>query len=44
VGTSRDLLRIIDEQKVTDLIFAITGEMCNEMFQALMQVRKRAWK
>lgn len=40
LGTSHDLLKIVDEKKVTDLIFAITGEMCDEMFQALMQAEE----
>jgi len=36
LGSSTDLLKVIEEQKVTDLIFAITGEMCDQMFQAMM--------
>ncbi len=40
LGTSRDLLKIVDEQKVTDLIFAITGELCDDMFQALMHAEE----
>ena len=40
LGSSRDLLKIVEDMKVTDLIFAITGEMCDEMFQALMQAEE----
>jgi lipopolysaccharide/colanic/teichoic acid biosynthesis glycosyltransferase len=36
LGSSTDLLKVIEEHKITDLIFAITGEMCDEMFQAMM--------
>ncbi|MBE0695415.1 MAG: hypothetical protein IH586_00675, partial [Anaerolineaceae bacterium] len=40
LGSSSDLSRIIDEMKVTDLIFAITGEMCDDMFRAIMQAEE----
>jgi exopolysaccharide biosynthesis polyprenyl glycosylphosphotransferase len=40
LGSSIDLLKIINDHKVTDLIFAITGEMCDEMFQAIMQAEE----
>jgi exopolysaccharide biosynthesis polyprenyl glycosylphosphotransferase len=40
LGNSKDLLKIVAEKQVTDLIFAITGEMCDEMFQALMQAEE----
>jgi exopolysaccharide biosynthesis polyprenyl glycosylphosphotransferase len=41
LGGSRDLKRIIDEHQVTDLIFAITGDMEDEMFQALLQAEEQ---
>jgi lipopolysaccharide/colanic/teichoic acid biosynthesis glycosyltransferase len=34
------MLNIIEEQKVTDLIFSITGEMQDDMFQALLQAEE----
>lgn len=37
LASSEDLLAVVEEKQVTDLIFAITGEMCDEMFNALMQ-------
>jgi exopolysaccharide biosynthesis polyprenyl glycosylphosphotransferase len=40
LGGSQDMLAIIDEKKVTDLIIAITGEMCEDMFEALMQAEE----
>jgi exopolysaccharide biosynthesis polyprenyl glycosylphosphotransferase len=40
LGNSSELPRIIDEMKITDLIFAITGEMCDDMFQAIMQAEE----
>lgn len=41
LGTSRELLQIVDERMVTDLVFAITGEMCDDMFQAMMQAEEQ---
>jgi exopolysaccharide biosynthesis polyprenyl glycosylphosphotransferase len=41
LGGSRDLLAIIETQNVTDLIFSISGEMKDEMFQALMQAEEK---
>lgn len=41
LGTSSELLQIVEEKKITDLIFAITGEICDEMFQALMQAEEQ---
>jgi len=41
LGSSRQLLSIIDQQAVTDLIVAITGEMRGEMFQALLDAQER---
>lgn len=36
IGTSRNINSIIEEQDITDIIVAITGEMKGEMFQALL--------
>jgi len=36
LGNSSELLQVVDQHKATDLIFAITGEMCDDMFQALL--------
>jgi len=41
LGGSKDLLTIVKEKQVTDLIFAITGDMCDEMFNALMQAEEQ---
>jgi len=41
LGSSRELPAIIEEKNVTDLIFAITGEMCDDMFNALMQAEEQ---
>lgn len=40
LGGSRDLPAILDRESVSDLIFAITGEMCDQMFQALLQAEE----
>lgn len=40
LGGSRDLLDIIEREQVTDLVFAITGDMCDDMFQALLQAEE----
>jgi exopolysaccharide biosynthesis polyprenyl glycosylphosphotransferase len=40
LGASREMIEIIEGQKVTDLIFAITGEMQDDMFQALLQAEE----
>ena len=40
LGASRELLKVVEEHKITDLIFAITGEMCDDMFQALLQAEE----
>jgi exopolysaccharide biosynthesis polyprenyl glycosylphosphotransferase len=40
LGCSSDLLQVVEQYKVTDLIFAITGDMCDEMFQALLQAEE----
>ncbi len=36
LGGGKDLLRIIEEQNVSDLIFAISGEMQDDTFKALL--------
>lgn len=36
IGTSKTINHIIEEQDITDIIVAITGEMKGEMFQALL--------
>ena len=40
LGNSQNLLDIIEEQQVTDLILAISGEMKGEMFQALLTAQE----
>jgi exopolysaccharide biosynthesis polyprenyl glycosylphosphotransferase len=40
LGASEHMLEIIEQQKVTDLIFAITGEMQDDMFQTLLQAEE----
>jgi exopolysaccharide biosynthesis polyprenyl glycosylphosphotransferase len=40
LGGSHDLLKIIDDQQITDLILAITGEMKGSMFQALLAAQE----
>lgn len=40
LGTSGELLDVIDNHRVSDLIISITGEMCDEMFQALLQAQE----
>lgn len=40
LGNSSEMLKIIDENRATNLIFAITGEMCDDMFQAMMQAEE----
>ncbi|MBN1536552.1 MAG: sugar transferase [Anaerolineales bacterium] len=36
IGNSDSLMEIIEEQEITDVIVAITGEMMGKMFQALL--------
>lgn len=36
IGTSEQLLKLIEENKITDLIVAISGELQSGMFQALL--------
>ncbi len=40
LGGSRELLEIVDSHGATDLIFSITGEMCDEMFRAMLQAEE----
>ena len=40
LGSSQDLLEIVEQYKVSDLIFSITGDMCDDMFQALLQAEE----
>ena len=40
LGTSQTLLEVIDRYNITDLIFAITGEMQDNMFQSLLQAEE----
>jgi exopolysaccharide biosynthesis polyprenyl glycosylphosphotransferase len=40
LGTSEDLLRIIDTQNISDIIVAISGEMLGSMFQALLDAQE----
>ncbi len=40
LGDSGNMLEVVEQHKVTDLIFAITGEMQDEMFQALLQAEE----
>jgi exopolysaccharide biosynthesis polyprenyl glycosylphosphotransferase len=41
LGGSRELLDVVEQQRITDLIFAISGEMNDDMFKALMQAEER---
>lgn len=40
LGGSHDLLEIITQERVTDLIFAITNAMSDDMFQAILQAEE----
>lgn len=40
LGNSKDLMRIIQEEEITDLVLAITGEMHGEMFQAILAAQE----
>ncbi len=40
IGTSDTLMQIIEEQEITDVIVAITGEMMGKMFQALLMAHE----
>ncbi len=41
VGGGADLLEIIEREYISDLIFAISGEMNSTMFNALLEARER---
>jgi len=41
VGTSRELLRIIDQYRVSDVVVAITGEVQGGTFQLLLDAQER---
>jgi exopolysaccharide biosynthesis polyprenyl glycosylphosphotransferase len=41
IGGGADLLEIIDRECISDLIFAISGEMNSTMFNALLEARER---
>lgn len=40
LGNCQDLMNTIEKHRVSDLIFAISGEMSPEMFQALLQAEE----
>lgn len=40
LGDSGDLIRIIQEQQITDLVLAITGEMHGKMFQSILTAQE----
>jgi lipopolysaccharide/colanic/teichoic acid biosynthesis glycosyltransferase len=44
LGGCTDLLQVVHTQNVTDIVFAISGEMNPEMFQVLMQAEEQALK
>jgi exopolysaccharide biosynthesis polyprenyl glycosylphosphotransferase len=41
MGSSNDLLSLVEEQHISDIIVAITGEMHGPMFQALLDTQER---
>lgn len=41
IGTSETLLDIIDEQNISDILVAISGEMQGRMFQVLLDAQER---
>ena len=41
MGSSGDLLSIVEEQQISDIIVAITGEMQGNMFQVLLDTQER---
>jgi len=41
LGTSKDLLGLLDQENVSDIIVAIQGEMNGEMFQTLLDAQER---
>jgi exopolysaccharide biosynthesis polyprenyl glycosylphosphotransferase len=40
LGASSELLQVIERENVSDLVISITGEMCDDMFQALLQAEE----
>ncbi len=40
IGSSEQLLEIVDQQNVSDIMVAITGEMKGQMFQALLDAQQ----
>jgi exopolysaccharide biosynthesis polyprenyl glycosylphosphotransferase len=40
LGRGTDLLKVIEQKQVTDVIFAITGELNPELFQALLEAEE----
>ncbi|HTX78493.1 MAG TPA: sugar transferase [Longilinea sp.] len=41
IGNSSELLQIVERERITDLICAITGDMNSTMFQALLDAQER---
>jgi exopolysaccharide biosynthesis polyprenyl glycosylphosphotransferase len=41
LGGCSDLMQIVQTQNVTDIVFAISGEMSSDMFQVLMQAEEQ---
>ena len=41
IGTSRDLLAIIDQYRVSDVVMAITGDIQGSTFQTILDVQER---
>ena len=41
LGTNADLLEIVNDEQITDLILAITGEMHGDMFEAILTAQER---
>ena len=41
LGGCRDLMRIVQEQQITDLILAISGEMKEDLFEALINAEEK---
>jgi exopolysaccharide biosynthesis polyprenyl glycosylphosphotransferase len=41
LGNSSSLLRVVEEERISDIIVAITGQLDGEMFQALLDAQQR---
>ena len=41
IGASKDLLRLVHEETISDIIVAIQGEMNGQMFQALLDAQEK---